>query len=367
MRAQDLHLDSILFKAKSGSHAYGLNTPTSDVDIRGVFIAPKDVFYGLYLPEQASDDTNDTTYYELRRFVKLLSQQNPNTIEFLNFPDDCILKKHPLFDRILEHKDKFISCRVRDTFSGYAIAQIGKSRGLHKKIVNPMDKEKKTPLDFCYTIYNDHTISLKEWIPIHFQNKTVEEVLSRCGLSALNHVQDGYAMFYDTVTPFNEASFMRGICFDDSNDVHLSSIPKQGVYFVCHVFYNKDAYSRYCRNYSDYWKWVENRNPDRYAKNMEIGKGADFKNIMHCVRLLRMSEEMLRGEGLNVRRPDREEPLEIRNGLHDYDELLAYAEGKIKLLDELVPVSPLPKEVDIELLNKLLIDIRNEYYAEQQP
>jgi hypothetical protein len=72
---------------------------------------------------------------------------------------------------------------------------------------------------------------------------------------------------------------------------------------------------------------------------------------------------MLRTGELNVRRPDREELLEIRNGLREYDELVAYAEGKLKLLDELVPNSPLPEKVDEELLNKILIDIRDEYYA----
>ena len=38
---------SIIFESISGSRAYGLDTVTSDTDIRGVFILPKKQFYSL--------------------------------------------------------------------------------------------------------------------------------------------------------------------------------------------------------------------------------------------------------------------------------------------------------------------------------
>ena len=361
MRVQDLNTNDIILSVISGSHAYGLNTPTSDIDYRGIFISPVSEFYGLYPPEQASDKKNDTVFYELKRFMDLLNKQNPNIIELLGTPDDCIKIKNPVFDMLLKHKDKLITRQVRNTFGGYAIAQIGKSRGLNKKIVKPMDKERKTPLDFCYVADQERTVSLEYWLSIHFPDETLEYVLSRCGLSTLNHIKDGYALFYDTKTLRGEKSVLRGICFADSNDVHLSNIPK-GSYFLTTVFYNKDAYSIYCREYKEYWWWVENRNPARYEKNMEVGKSYDVKNMMHCVRLLRMAEEMLRYGELNVRRSDCEELLDIRNGNREYDELIAYANAKIKLLDELVPNSPLPEKIDTDFLNKLLIDMRNEHY-----
>jgi predicted nucleotidyltransferase len=350
--------ESIIFETVSGSRLYGLNTSTSDTDIRGVFIAPKNDFYGLALQSQVNDDKNDIVYYELNRFGELLSKQNPNILEFLSPVDSCVRIKHVSFDKVLEHKNKFITRQIRNTFGGYAIAQIGKARGLNKKIYQPMDKEKKTPMDFCYVPKGAGTISVAEWIDNHFL------IPQKCGLSALNHIKDGYAMFYDITNTDPNESFFRGICFDDSNDVHLSSIPKEGVSYECTVYYNKDGYSKYCKDYKEYWEWVEKRNPARYEKNMKVGKGYDTKNMMHCVRLLRMAEEMLRTGELHVyRKHDREELLEIRNGHRDYDELVAYAEGKLKLLDELVPNSPLPEKVDETLLNKVLIEIRDEHYA----
>lgn len=353
MKYQDLDPKTILFLAKSGSHAYGLNTPTSDVDLRGIFVAPKEIFYGLYVPEQASDETNDSTLYELKRFVDLLSKQNPNIVELLGMPEDCVLVRHPLFGKILEHKSKFITRKIRDTFGGYAIAQIGKSRGLNKKIVKPMDKDKKTPMDFCYLLWGNGTA-----LPVSEFLENSGHKQEYCGLAAYSHGKDCYSLFYD----YSHDKNYRGISFADSNDVHLTSIPK-GQNSIGVMVYNKDAYSIYCREYKEYWEWVEKRNPHRYDKNIEVGKGYDTKNMMHCIRLLRMAEEMLRTGELNVRRPDREYLLDIRNGKFEHADLLEYAENKIKLLDELVPVSPLPAEVDTELLNKLLIEIRDEFYA----
>lgn len=352
MRLEELKQENIIFASISGSHAYGLNTATSDTDHRGVFIAPKELFYGMHCPDQVADDKSDTVYYELSRFIELITKQNPNIIELLGMPEDCVLSMHPLFDRILANKDKFITRRVRDTFGGYAIAQIGKARGMNKKIVKPFDKERKTPVDFCYVLFEGDAIPFNDFLA------NTGYKVEYFGLAAFAHGRDCYSMYYD----HDRTIGFRGIVFEDSNDVHLSSIPK-GMHSIGVLYYNKDAYTVYCREYKEYWDWVAKRNPARYEKNMEVGKGYDTKNMMHCIRLLRMAEEMLRGQGLNVRRPDRDELLDIRNGLRDYDELIAYAESKIALLDELVPVSPLPTEVDAELLNKLLIEIRDEYYA----
>lgn len=82
----------ILLECISGSRAYGLDTPTSDTDIKGVFYLPKDHFYRLhsdYIP-QISNPTNDIVYYELGRFVELLLQNNPNMMELLATPADKV-------------------------------------------------------------------------------------------------------------------------------------------------------------------------------------------------------------------------------------------------------------------------------------
>ncbi|RDC61895.1 DNA polymerase beta superfamily protein [Adhaeribacter pallidiroseus] len=89
----------LLFECISGSKAYGLHTVASDTDIRGIFVLPQNEYYGLNYVEQLSNESNDVVYYELKCFVELLARNNPNMLELLNTPQDCITYKHPLYDQ----------------------------------------------------------------------------------------------------------------------------------------------------------------------------------------------------------------------------------------------------------------------------
>src|SRR5690606_4775355 len=88
----------LLFEAISGSKAFGLATEKSDTDIRGVYYLPRNMFYGLEYIPQVSNETNDEVYYEIGRFVESVSKNNPNILEVLATPEDCILYKHPIMD-----------------------------------------------------------------------------------------------------------------------------------------------------------------------------------------------------------------------------------------------------------------------------
>jgi len=90
MSIEHLESDNIIFEAVCGSKAYGLDTPTSDTDIRGVFISPKTDFYAMDFPDQLANDSNDIVYYELSKFIHLLQKNNPNVLELLAVPEECI-------------------------------------------------------------------------------------------------------------------------------------------------------------------------------------------------------------------------------------------------------------------------------------
>lgn len=49
----------LIFEVIAGSKAYGLDTTTSDTDIKGVFVLPKNLFYGLEYTKQVNNETND--------------------------------------------------------------------------------------------------------------------------------------------------------------------------------------------------------------------------------------------------------------------------------------------------------------------
>lgn len=341
----------ILFECISGSRAYGLERSGSDTDIRGLFVLPKTQFYGLtYLP-QISDASQDVVFYELRRFVDLLYKNNPNLLEMLHMPADCILYKHRSFDRL--EPEFFLSKHCRNTFAGYAMTQIRKARGLNKKILNPMSRERKSVLYFCYVVEGQGSRPLLEWLD---ERNWRQE---RCGLVNIPHMKDLYALFYDSSGELNYQGILRNA---SANEVVLSSIPKKEEP-VTELYFNRDGYSSYCKDYKAYWDWVKERNEERYRNTLAHGKRYDAKNMMHTFRLLDMAAEILEEGRIRVRRPNRDELLRIRSGAYQYDELIERAEQKLNEIDALYEKSTLPEEPDRDAIEKVLLEMREDWYG----
>ena len=347
----------ILFECISGSRAYGTDLPTSDTDIRGVFLLPQADLYGLHYIEQVNDDKNDVIFYELGRFVDLLSRNNPNILELLCAPTDCIIYKHPLFDQL--QLSDFLSKLCRDTFAGYAISQIKKARGLNKKILNPLPKERKSLLNFCYVLASQGTASagsqsLLDWLVTHGWNQ------ANCGLVSVPHARDVYALFYDESGTLGFQGIIAG---DESNEVSLSSIPKD-VPLAAYLYVNHDGYSSYCKDYREYWEWVAKRNDARYQNTLGHGKNYDAKNMMHTFRLLDMAIEILGSGKVLVRRLNRTELLQIRAGAFEYDDLIKQAEQKVIQVDNVASGSPLPNRPDLDRINQILVELRTALYKQ---
>ncbi len=87
-----------------------------------------------------SSKSSDIVYFELGRFVELLLRNNPNILELLATPEQCVLYRHPLMGQLTI--DLFLSKLCKDTFAGYALTQMRK-QGYKKKFVNPVEKERK--------------------------------------------------------------------------------------------------------------------------------------------------------------------------------------------------------------------------------
>ncbi|AZA51057.1 nucleotidyltransferase [Chryseobacterium carnipullorum] len=352
MTIQDLKSNNlILFEAISGSRAFGLATENSDTDIRGVYYLPKEVFFGLNYIPQISNETNDITYYEIGRLVELLQKNNPNILEMLASPEDCILQKKPLMD--LLRPEDFLSKLCKDTFAGYAVSQIKKAKGLNKKILNPIEKERKSVLDFCYILYGPGSVPLKKWLS---ENSKVQE---KCGLTNIGNTKGMHALFYDDSGSLGYKGIIQ---HEEANQVSLSSVPKDEkptAYLYC----NLDAYSTYCKDYKEYWKWVSERNEDRYNVNQEHGQNYDSKNMMHTIRLLQSCEQIFKTNSLNIRVENRDELLDIKAGNWSYEAVMQKAENLIESIELHHSVSTLPDYPDINKTEKILIEIREKLYC----
>ena len=391
----------LLYEYVRGSHLYGLNNEDSDVDTSGVFIAKHDdlLDMGLNFQDQISDERHDTTWYEIGKFISMLTKSNPSVLESLFIPEDKIITKpSPALNILFENRDEFITKQCFDPFVKYAFEQIRKARGLNKKIVNPV-YERLTPFDFAYTFYKQGSTKIADWLA----NRGLEQEF--CGLVHIPNMHDTYGVYYDwgahfekyDIKSFDEikdeklAMFIRhfydlgsveeceemmedkwfeehknvlhyrGMCLENSTDMRGSSVSK-GERPLCWMTYNESGFKDHCRKYKEYKDWEKFRNPKRYQSNLD--KNYDSKNMMHCVRLMHMGYEIATGEGIHLTRTwDKELLMNIRNHRYEYDELMEIVETDKRKLDKAIAESTIKEKVDIEVVNNVLLNIRKKAYG----
>lgn len=394
----------LLYEYKRGSHLYHLNTPTSDEDYGGVYLCGVGELLGLRsnYTEQVSDERHDETYYELGRWVELLLKSNPTALESLFVPEDCIVGEvHPIVQRFIDNRDMFVSKDCFQSFYGYAVSQIRKARGLNKKIVQPI-VVRKGILDFCNTFYKQGSASIANWLSKRGLDQRY------CGLVNIPNMYDCYGVYYDWgfhfkdkgigedefetmyvngdptvafiaahyhINHWNWDSFLgwfrsqkpigyRGIVATEggeSTSVRLSSVEK-GELPICYLNYNKDGFVSHCKKYKEYQEWVQKRNKVRYESN--LNKNYDAKNMMHCMRLIRMSKELAQGKGFNlVRDGDRDILLDIRNHKFEYDEIISMLEKEQAEMEDAIKTCTIREHVDEEAVNELLVSVRKEAYG----
>ena len=123
-----------IYKCIHGSRAYGLNTPTSDTDIKGIFIPDKEYYFGMKVIEQ-QELGKDHVIYALKKFVQLARDCNPNIIEILYCDNEDITFLNGYGELLRDNRDLFLSKKAKFTFAGYAYAQLQRIKG-HKKWIN---------------------------------------------------------------------------------------------------------------------------------------------------------------------------------------------------------------------------------------
>lgn len=337
--------EKIVLECISGSHAYGLNLPTSDIDVRGVFTSSvNDILTGTFRGG-ISDPNNDVTYTELFKFIDQISKNAPNALEllFINRPEHLI-QRDKRFDLLTP--EMVLSKKCYYTYCAYAQSQIKKARSVNKKSLNPYPKERKTLKDFAWVFEDNKSVPYLKWLE---DNKIDPRSLS---ISKMNNAETMYAM-YDQPCPAGPVV---------ETNVNLVSIDKKAK-FIAYLAVNIDAYQKWIREYNEYWEWVENRNEDRYQLNAEktgFKTFYDTKNMMHLFRLLYACEGIFKNGFLEVWCADKkDELLRIRMGEYDYEDLLKMSGKLISNLTSLYEKSKLQEKPDLLALKKFCLNFYN--------
>ena len=114
----------IMLLGVSGSYGYGTNRDGSDIDFRGVTLNRASDLIGLTQFEQYEDPNTDTVIYSFNKFIELILNCNPNTIEILGLDPDQYVIISPLGQELLDHKALFLTKRAAVSFGHYATAQL---------------------------------------------------------------------------------------------------------------------------------------------------------------------------------------------------------------------------------------------------
>lgn len=121
-----------------GSHAYGTNIESSDIDVRGIAANNCDeILLGRDF-EQVCNEKTDTTIYSLKKMLSLLANCNPNIIEFLGLKPEHYLYKTRAGLYLIKNKDIFLSNKCVSSFMGYANSQLYR---MQQKTAHTMSKE----------------------------------------------------------------------------------------------------------------------------------------------------------------------------------------------------------------------------------
>ena len=329
-----------IFFARHGSHAYGLNVPTSDEDFKGVCIKPREAYFGFTERfEQAEhmgskSDGVDSVTYSLDKFAALAADCNPNIIEILHVSDRHILKMDEFGEELRSYRDEFLSKKAKFTFSGYAHAQLHRIKTHRAWLLNP-PKGKPERSDF------DLPDNVK---------------VSKSEMGAYDSLLD---------QPTVDDSYSKG---QEEAMVELATTAmsaKLGVDLpknVVTLFVREKAYQSALTHYNQYLNWVKTRNPKR--AELEAKFGYDTKHGMHLRRLQRMAREILVDHKVYVDREaygDRGELLAVRFGRISYDQVVEESERLEAECDELYKTSTLRKEPNRAALSNMIVDMTDRY------
>lgn len=313
----DPHLgDHIILLGLGGSHAYGTNIETSDLDIRGCAVNRKEEILTNKNFGQRCDEATDTTIYSLNKLISLLSNCNPNTIELLGLKPEHYLYISPIGQELLDHKKMFLSKKAVQSFGGYAYSQL---RRLDNKAARKTGQAER----------EQHILNSIKNASYDFQEKY------------FSYPKDAIKLYIDE----SEREELDSEIF---MDVHLSHYP--------------------LRDYKGMWSEMNNIVKD-YAKIGKRNKNAAehgklSKHMMHLVRLYLMGIDLLEKEEIiTYREKDHDFLMSIRNGKYldkneqPTKEFFGIVDDLQKRFEAAAENTKLPVQPDYKKINEFLASV----------
>lgn len=363
-----------IFLTLAGSQAHGTARESSDVDLRGVCIAPLSVRLSLFrsfeqhdgglpaslaarvIPRIESHPTasraleikTECVIFDVAKFVGLCAAANPNALEIL-FADqrDWVLET-PTWRRLHDERHRFLTKKVQQTFHGYAMAQLRKIKTHRSWLLIPPTK-KPARDDYGLPIAGG-TLSHDDQNRIE---QSITEKIRSFGIDDIDMPKPARIALQERLDAFYRELLSAS---EEELELRMQAVATHALQLPPDVASTLNAEKRYraaMKYWDSYQSWKSHRNPAR--AELETRYGYDTKHASHLIRLMRMGLEALETGDLRVRRDDAEELRAIRDGAMSFDELLAAATELQEATEKAAEKTNLPAALDHDGVDELLL------------
>lgn len=307
---------NLQYEVIMGSYAYGCSGDTSDSDVYGMCIPPKDMIFPHLAGEiwgfgrqhkrfeqwqqhhvkDSNGNEYDFSIYGIVKYFNLLMDNNPNMIDSLFVPERCVIHITSVGELIRDNRKMFLHLGSWHKFRGYAHAQM-------------------------------HKIDIK----------TPE------GLKELWDFEEDHSLRHDISLEMLRKEFNQRDTMDDLPPAvpELSSLSDENLEKYMTLFYQAG-------NRADIVK--------RF--------GYDVKFAYHVVRLMLQIEQIITTGDLNLER-DSETYKSIRRGEWTLEHLKKWFTDKELELENVYnrKLAPVPYEPDERAIKKLLLECLEHHYG----
>ena len=299
---------------KFGSHLYGLNTPTSDVDYKGIFMPTlEELLLGTYPktivtstgPEHAknSADDVDTEVISLPAFIKHACTGETFAIDMLHCTRPVFAT--PIWDELVANRTKFYSKNLK-AFVGYVKQQAAK-----------------------YGVKGSRLADIKgaiDSLTVQDPNLTLGEVKSKLyfGKYAEWKVKPNPSAGHD-----NEFYLVNGKMYQSTNTVEYTVDRLQQMY---------DGYGH-------------------RAKLAEQNEGVDWKAMSHALRAGYQARDIYKEGDFSYPLKETEFLKQVKTAKLGFDQVVNELERLVAEIEMLSENSNLPEQVDVEFWNKWLVSV----------
>ena len=370
----DLARDTI-FVTLAGSHAHGTAHDGSDVDLRGVCIAPLELRVSLFRSFEQFEGVVDgplwsalrprleahptarrglevkieTVLFDVAKFLGLCASANPNALEILFADERDWVLETPAWRRLHQERHQFLSKKVQQTYLGYAMAQLKKIRTHRSWLLHPPSHK---PTRAAFGLPDAGTMSRDDQSRIE---QSIADKIRSYGIDTLEMPKSLRIAIQDCLRAFWCDSLAAQ---DDDLDDKLRSVAVSALRLPPGVVDALNAERKYrsaMRHWEAYETWKSNRNPLR--AELEKRYGYDTKHAMHLLRLMQTGLELLETGELRVRRPDADELNAVREGKLSFDELLARASDLEAQMGSAARKTSLPDAIDFAFVDALALEL----------